>query len=54
MSYQIKGDWAEHADARTSNYNDVIEPKKYQLEIELEVKKKFQRNSNGTLRRGEK
>ncbi len=53
MSYEIKDDYAEHADARTAVHDHTEAPTHWQIEIEQEIRRKFQRNSNGTLKKGE-
>ena len=45
MSYQIKGDWAEHADARTAEYKHDVAPTNWRIEIEQEIRRKFPREN---------
>lgn len=54
MSYEIKDDYAEHADARTAEYKQTVAPTHWQIEMERDIREKFCRNSNGTSRKGEK
>ena len=45
MSYEIKDDYAEHADARTAEYKNTVAPTHWQIEIEREVRRKFPREN---------
>jgi hypothetical protein len=46
MSYEIKDDYAEHADARTAEYKHDVAPTHWQIEMEQEIRRKFKRESN--------
>ena len=49
--YEIKDDYAEHADARTAVYKHTVEPTPRQREIELQVTAKHRKIEQDNIKR---